>query len=35
MFRKKSFVRQMGFWAVLLLALTAEGWMDALCRIFY
>ena len=34
MFRHKL-VQHIGFWSVLLLAVTAEGWMDLLCGALY
>lgn len=32
MFKRKNLWRHVSFWSVLLLAVTAEGWMDVLCR---
>ena len=32
MFKSKNVWRHVGFWGVLLLAATAEGWMDLICR---
>lgn len=33
MFRGKNLLRQLSFWGVLLLAVTAEGWGNLLCRL--
>ena len=33
MFRLKEILHHITFWGVLLLAVTAEGWMDLLCRL--
>ena len=35
MLHRKELARQIGFWSVLLLAVTAEGWMDLLCRVLF
>lgn len=35
MFRRKNMVRHICFWGVLILTLTAEGWMDLICRALY
>ena len=32
MSKKKNWLCQIGFWGVLVLAVTAESWMDLLCR---
>lgn len=32
MFRRKNILHHIGFWSVLILTLTAEGWMDLICR---
>ncbi len=32
MFKRKSILLHLSFWSVLLLAVTAEGWMDLICR---
>ena len=31
----KKWLMHLSFWSVLLLALTAEGWMDLICRAIY
>lgn len=31
----KKVLQQVGLWGVLLLAFTAEGWMDLLCRVLF
>ncbi len=33
MFYRKNVLRHLGFWGILILAVTAEGWMDLLCRL--
>ena len=33
--RNKKVLQQISFWGILLLAFTAEGWMDLLCRMFF
>ena len=33
MSRRKEIGYQVGFWCVIALALTAENWMDLLCRV--
>lgn len=33
MTRRKERMYQIGFWCVVTLALTAEGWMDLLCKV--
>ena len=33
MFRRKNLLHHIGFWGVLLLAVTAEGWMDRICQV--
>ena len=33
MFRYKKLLHHIGFWSVMVLALTAESWMDLLFRI--
>ena len=35
MFHRKAVLQHVVFWCILLLALTAEGWMDLLCRLIY
>ena len=35
MSRKRSILNHVLFWGVVGLAVTAEGWMDLLCRIIY
>ncbi len=35
MSKKRELLRQIGFWGTLVLVLTAEGWMDLLCRAIY
>ena len=35
MSKKKSVLGHVVFWGVLALALTAEGWMDLLCRVIF
>ena len=35
MFHNKALARRVGFWSVLFLAVTAEGWMDLLCRLLF
>lgn len=35
MSKRKNVLRHVGFWCVLLLAATAEGWMDGLCRVLF
>ena len=35
MSHRKEIVYQIGFWCVVTLALTAEGWMDLLCRALF
>ena len=35
MSRHNKIWQHLCFWSVLLLAVTAEGWMDLLCRIIY
>ena len=32
MFKRKNVWCHVGFWGVLVLAVTAEGWMDLFCR---
>ncbi len=32
MFRHRSLWYHVSFWSVLILAVTAEGWMDLLCQ---
>ena len=33
MVQRKKILQHIGFWVVLILAVTAEGWMDLLTRI--
>ena len=33
--KKKAVLHHVVFWGVLGLAVTAEGWMDLLCRILF
>ena len=35
MSKKKNALNHVIFWGVLVLALTAEGWMDLLCRAIF
>lgn len=35
MSNRKNILRHIGFWSVLALAATAEGWMDLLCRVIF
>ncbi len=32
---KKNVMGQLLFWGVLVLAMTAEGWMDLVCRVLF
>ncbi len=32
MFRRHKLIQHIGFWSVIVLAATAEGWMDLLSR---
>ncbi len=35
MSKKKKVLNHILFWGVLILAFTAEGWMDAICRLVF
>ncbi len=35
MSRHNRVIWQIGFWGVLILALTAENWMDLVCRVLF
>lgn len=35
MSKRKNIIRHIGFWGILTLALSAEGWMDLLCRLIF
>ena len=35
MSKKKSVMRHVVFWGILLTAFTAEGWMDLVCRLLF
>ena len=35
MSKRKNIMHHITFWCVLLLAVSAEGWMDLLCRVIY
>lgn len=35
MSRKKNVRSHLIFWGILALALTAEGWMDLICRVVF
>lgn len=35
MFHSKKLLQHIGFWGAIILAATAEGWMDLLCRAIY
>ena len=35
MFGTHKLLQHACFWSVLILAATAEGWMDLLCRVLY
>ncbi len=33
--KKKTVLYHMSFWTILVLAITAEGWMDLLCHFLF
>ena len=35
MSRHNKFMQQLCFWSVLLLAVTAESWMDLVCKVIF
>ena len=35
MSKKKNMLYHVVFWGVVGLAVTAEGWMDLICRVFF
>ena len=35
MSNRKSIKQHLVFWGVVLLAVSAEGWMDLICRVIY
>ena len=35
MFKRRVFVQHICFWSVILLAATAERWMDLVCRVVF
>lgn len=35
MSKKKNVLNHVVFWSILALAVTAEGWMDLICRLIY
>ena len=35
MSKKKNVLQHVVFWGILLTAITAEGWMDLICRLIY
>jgi hypothetical protein len=35
MSNRKNVLYHIGFWGVLALAVTAEGWMNLICRMIY
>lgn len=35
MSKKKNILNHLAFWGILALAVTAEGWMDLICRCIF
>lgn len=35
MYKKRNVLHQVIFWGMVVLAVTAEGWMDLICRALY